>query len=84
MIFILFNITYQQGFDAFLAKLQNLHFGLSSADRNLAFRHIAKRFTLFVQDLDVAIMTEIQISPVTGFVQIEVTGDVTLCSLEDR
>jgi len=49
-----------------------------------AVSKVPKKFTLFSQHLGVEIITKVQISPVTGFIQIVVVGDVTLCGLEDR
>lgn len=42
---------------------------------------VAKKFTLFSQHLGVEIMPKVQILAVTGFMQIVVVGDVTLCGL---
>lgn len=49
-----------------------------------AVSQVAKKFTLFSQHVGLEIMTKVQILPVTGFIQIVVVGDVTLCGLEDR
>jgi hypothetical protein len=49
-----------------------------------AVSQVAKKFTLFSQHLGAEVSTEVQILPVTGFIQIVVVGGVTLCGLEDR
>jgi hypothetical protein len=49
-----------------------------------AVSQVAKKFTLFSQHLGVEVNTEVQILPVTGFIQIVVVGGVALCGLEDR
>lgn len=49
-----------------------------------AISQVAKKFALFSQHLGVEVMTKVHILPVTGFIQIVVVGDVTLCGLEDR
>lgn len=49
-----------------------------------AVSQVAKKFTLFSQYVGLEIMTVVQILPITGFIQIVIVGDVTLCGLEDR
>jgi len=82
--FVLFNSTYQLGFDMLLVKLWNLGFFYVIYTQGCALSQVAKKFTLFSQHLGVEIMTKVQILPVIGFIQIVVVGDVTLCGLEDR